>query len=123
MDSTSKIARIGTAKARSKGYHQRKRVRDRRTFLLLAMPAVLVFVLVMLWPMANMFYLSLVQWYGIVKPKTFVGLANYARLFGDRHFRRAVVNTGIHLLIGMPGVLPPAFMLGFFLSQLCLLNS
>ena len=99
------------------GYHQRKAERDRRAFLLFVAPAVFAFSLIMLWPLVNMFYLSLTDWQGLVKPKIFVGLTNFIRLVGDRHFQRALKNTGIHILISMPGVLLPAFILGFFLSQ------
>ncbi len=108
-------ARPTTVSAR--GYYSRKTARDRRTFLILAAPAVFVFALMMLWPLGNMFHLSTLEWNGIVKPKIFIGLGNFVEMFGDRHFRRAVVNTSIQLLIGMPAVMFPAFMLGFFLSQ------
>jgi multiple sugar transport system permease protein len=117
MDSESTIAQARTKQAGTQGYHQQKRARDRRAFLLFVAPAVLAFALMMLWPLGNMFYLSLVRWRGLLKPKTFVGLANFSRLIGDRHFHRALVNTGIHLLVSMPGVMLPGFMLGFFLSQ------
>ena len=113
--------RLGTARtklrpASGKGYYRRKSARDRRAFLLLVAPAVLVFALIMLWPLGNMFYLSLVKWRGLLKPKTFVGLDNFVRLINDRHFHRALKNTGLHLLVSMPGVMIPSFILGFFLS-------
>jgi multiple sugar transport system permease protein len=117
MDSAFKTTLARPKLAGAKGYHQRKRARDRRAFLLLVAPAVLAFALMMLWPLGNMFYLSLVRWQGLIKPKTFVGLANFSRLIGDRHFHRALANTGIHILVSMPGVMLPGFMLGFFLSQ------
>ena len=46
----------------------------------------------------------------------FIGLANLSRLLGDRNFFVALRNTGTHLLVVLPGVMPLAFMLGFFLS-------
>ena len=108
-------AAIGTSK--SNNYHRLKKKYDRRTFLLFVGPAVVAFSLMMLWPLANLFYLSLVRWPGLLKPKEFVGFANFVRLFADRHFHRALMNTGIHILISMPGVMVPAFILGFFLNQ------
>ena len=101
----------------SVSYHQRKRARDRRAFLLFVAPALIAFSILMLWPLLNMFYLSLVKWQGLVKPKTFIGLANFVNLFSDRHFQRALINTGIHILVSMPGVMIPGFVLGFFMSQ------
>lgn len=117
METTAKAAGSAVAKVPRTSYYQRKRARDRRTFLLLVAPAVILFALMMLWPLLNMFYLSLVEWYGLVKPKTFVWLANYSRLVGDRHFYRALINTTIHVLVSMLTVMPLAYMLGFFLSQ------
>jgi len=117
MYSSRNVTQAKAGTARVGDYHQRKRARDRRAFLLFVIPAVLAFSFMLLWPLGNMFYLSLVRWRGLLKPKVFVGLANFARLVGDRHFNRALVNTGIHLVVSMPGVMLPAFMLGFFLNQ------
>ncbi len=116
MHSTLRTTQAGSKTAGAKGYYLRKVVRDRRAFLLFVAPAVLFFALLMLWPLGNMFFLSLVKWRGLLKPKTFVGLANFSRLITDRHIHRALLNTGLHLLISMPGVMIPGFMLGFFLS-------
>src|SRR3972149_766093 len=96
MDVPLKITQPMTGQAGARGYHRRKAARDRRAFLLFVAPAVFAFALMMLWPLVNMFYL---------------------RLVGDRHFHRALANTGIHILVSMPGVMLPAFILGFFLSQ------
>ena len=70
----------------------------------------------MLWPLINMFYISTTRWDGLALPQTFVFLDNYARLIHDPNIAIAIRNTGIHLLVGIPGVLPFAFMFGFFLS-------
>jgi len=80
-------------------------------------PAVLLFSVIMIGPLINMFRVSTLDWRGIVKPSTFVGLKNYLRLFQDVHFYRALANTGIHLAVTTLVVLPVSFMLGFFLSQ------
>jgi multiple sugar transport system permease protein len=98
------------------GYHRRQRARDRRAFLMFVLPALVWFGLWMLWPLGNMFYLSTLRWDGLVKPSFFIGLANYARMFRDPHFLNGLRNTGIHLLVALPGVMLPAYVLGFFLS-------
>lgn len=64
-----------------------------------------------------MFYVSTLDWRGIVKPSTFVKLENYARLAIDKHLRVAITNTFVHLFITFVTVLPASFMLGFFLSH------
>ena len=90
--------------------------RRQLTFLAFAGPALLVFAVMMLWPLVNMFRVSTLNWRGIVKPQTFTGLDNYARLLSDPVFTVALKNTAIHIAVALPGVLLPAFMLGFFLS-------
>jgi multiple sugar transport system permease protein len=117
MDLFSQASSRLFGKARSGNYHRRKRARDRRTFLLLGAPGLIWYMLLMVWPLIYMFYISLLRWDGMLKPKTFIGLANYTRMIADPHFHHAAVNTGIHLLIGIPAVMPVAFILGFFLSQ------
>src|SRR5205085_2325314 len=90
--------------------------RRRLTFLALVSPALLWFLAFMLWPLANMFYISLTHWDGLSLPQTFAWLDNYVRLARDPNIAIALRNTGIHLLAGVGGVIPFAFMLGFFLS-------
>ncbi len=87
------------------------------TFFLFAGPALVVFAVFMLYPLGNMFHVSTLEWRGLVKPKTDIGLENYDRLFNeDRHFDTALENTAKQMLIALPGTLFPAFILGFFLS-------
>jgi multiple sugar transport system permease protein len=97
-------------------YHRRNARRRRITFLLLALPALLWFLAFMLWPLLNMFYISTMRWDGLALPQKFIFLDNFARFFQDKNIGIALRNTGIHLLVGIPGVVPFAFMLGFFLS-------
>jgi multiple sugar transport system permease protein len=100
----------------SGGYYTRLRTHNLRAFLILTAPALFWFALWMLWPLGNMFYLSTLKWDRLVQPGEFIGLANYARMLRDPHFFNGLRNTGIHLLVALPGVMIPAYMLGFFLS-------
>jgi len=97
-------------------YHKRNARRRRITFLLLALPALLWFLAFMLWPLLNMFYISMTHWDGLALPQKFIFLDNFVKFFSDPNIAIALRNTGIHLLVGIPGVVPFAFMLGFFLS-------
>ena len=98
------------------GYHQRKAKEIEGLFFSLSRPLCCLFADYVV-AFGQHVLLSLTDWQGLVKPKIFVGLTNFIRLVGYRHFQRALKNTGIHILISMPGVLLPAFILGFFLSQ------
>jgi len=91
--------------------------RDLVAFLICVGPAVLIFSIMMLWPLINMFRVSAFEWRRLTAPKTFVGLANYVELFNDPKLLVALRNTTIHLLVMLVGVMPLSFMLGFFLSQ------
>ncbi len=95
----------------------RRNARRRRvTFLMLVAPALVWFLAFMLWPLLNMFYISTTRWDAINLPKQFIFLDNFTKLFHDPKVAIALQNTGTYLLVGILGVVPFAFMLGFFLS-------
>lgn len=94
-----------------------KSARDLMAFVICVAPAVLIFSALMLWPLINMVRVSTFEWRRLTGPKTFVGLANYGKLFSDPKILVALQNTAVHLLIMLVVVMPISFMLGFFLSQ------
>ncbi len=104
-------------KSQEENHFSRQIRRNRRDFLILAGPALFWFALLMLYPLIRMFAVSTLDWWGIVKPSTFIGFDNYVHMFNDPRFYAALVNTCIQLAVTLPVVMPVAFMLGFFLSQ------
>lgn len=95
----------------------RTRFKQWLTFGVLVAPALTLFAVMMLWPLANMFRVSLLDWQGIIKPSTYAGLDNFTRMFTtDIHFKAAVSNTLRVMAIALPATIIPAYMLGFFLS-------
>jgi multiple sugar transport system permease protein len=104
---------IETRQKHSKLNHWRKNIIP---FILLVLPAVVFFTVFMIYPLEEMFRISLLQWNGILGEKIFIGLKNYSDIFASATFKTAIVNTLRHVLIAFPGVIIPAFMLGFFLS-------
>jgi ABC-type sugar transport system permease subunit len=72
---------------------------ERRAGLLFVLPAVVLYVLLLALPIAQTFYYSLTRWNGI--NSTFIGLANYERLFSDPAFFRVLENNLI-LLLSIP---------------------
>jgi multiple sugar transport system permease protein len=117
MIARSRSVSSTTPRPAARGYFKERQARQRLSFLLLAAPAALWFLALLLVPLLNMFYLSLFRWDGLLQPKVFIGLGNFVRLFQDPHFYRALKNAGIYMLVELPLVLIPAFILGFFLSQ------
>ena len=116
MASLSSVVSHKKVFSASTDYKRRNARRRRITFLLLVSPALLWFLAFMLWPLFNMFYISTMRWDGLAFPQKFIFLNNFVRLVHDPNIAIALRNTGIHLLVGIPGVIPFAFMLGFFLS-------
>jgi len=97
-------------------YARRIARRRRITFFFLVAPALIWFLAFMLWPLINMFYISTTSWSALNMPKKFVFLDNFIKILHDPKMAIALHNTGIYLLVGIFGVVPFAFMLGFFLS-------
>jgi multiple sugar transport system permease protein len=93
-----------------------RQMKIRLAFIAFAFPALVWFIAWMIYPLFNMFYISTLKWDGLIQKSSFVGLANYARILIDPHFMNAARNTAIHMAVALPGVVIPAFMLGFFLS-------
>jgi multiple sugar transport system permease protein len=97
-------------------YGQRNAQRRRVTFIFLVAPALGWFLAFMLWPLLNMFYISSTSWNSLNMPKKFIFIDNYIRMLHDPKIAIALQNTGVYLLVGILGVVPFAFMFGFFLS-------
>lgn len=94
----------------------RGRRRDRLALLAFAAPAVIWFMVFMVGPLLNVFYLSMVDWPGLLADRTFVGLDNFGSIFEDPVIRVAAGNTATQVLVVLPTMIVLAFMLGYFLS-------
>jgi ABC-type sugar transport system permease subunit len=111
------VTSIPIQKNLSNAEYSRRNARRRRvSFLSLVAPALIWFLAFMLWPLLNMFYISTMRWDGLNLPKKFIFLDNFIKLFHDPKIVIGLHNTGIYLLVGIVGIIPFAFMLGFFLS-------
>lgn len=88
--------------------------RGRAGYLLLALPALLVVLAVIVFPWLFTLYMSLHDW-RIVGEKEFVGLANFARLAGSPRFLEAIWHTFYFTLlaVALPVVLGVAAALLF----------
>jgi len=116
MTPAVKIISVGKKNGPTTKYSQRNARRRRTTFIFLVAPALAWFLAFMLWPLLNMFYISTTSWSSLNMPKKFIFLDNFVRMFSDPKVAIALRNTGTYLLVGILGVIPFAFMLGFFLS-------
>ena len=86
-------------------------------FLLFVTPNLLLFGVFSYWPMIQNAYLSLVRWNMIAPTKSWVGLANYAYLAGDRTFRLVIQNSLVFTLGAVGGSLVLGLATALLLNQ------
>lgn len=70
---------------------------------LLALP-LSVFALIIIWPLLSSYYYGFTNWNGFIDNYDFVGFENFGKLFSDRVFMSAAINTIIWMAIAV--VLP-----------------
>ena len=61
-----------------------------------------LFLLIRIYPAFQAFYLSLHEWSADPSDRPFVGGENYSRLVSDARLGRALLNTGLYTLLGVP---------------------
>src|SRR5450631_1729984 len=83
---------------------------------LLVSPYLLFVMVFVLFPVLFCFFLTFNKW-NIIAPMQFIGLANYTRLFHDRLFWKAIVNTLKFLLVHIPLQLAVSLFLAQLLNQ------
>jgi multiple sugar transport system permease protein/sn-glycerol 3-phosphate transport system permease protein len=69
---------------------------------LFVLPVLLLMGIFIYWPLVYSVYLSMLEWNFVSPTREFVGLGNFARLAQDDGFRRALLNTGLYLLVLVP---------------------
>jgi multiple sugar transport system permease protein len=90
---------------------------ERRWGILLAMPAILGFVLINLGPMIASFFVGLTDWRIGGSPE-FIGISNFRELFAeDRLFRKSLFVTSYYTLGSVPLVMICAFFVAMLLNQ------
>jgi raffinose/stachyose/melibiose transport system permease protein len=63
-------------------------------------PGLLIYLVFMIYPFLNTIYLSFTNWDGITANKDWVGLSNYARIFGEEAALKAFVNNIVWVILG-----------------------
>ena len=67
-----------------------------RTMNLFYVPAIILFVIFVIYPLMKGVYLSFTNWNGYSQTYKMVGLDNYVRMLGDQNVHRAFINTIIY---------------------------
>src|SRR6476660_10113862 len=83
---------------------------------LLVSPYLLFVLVFVLFPVFFCFFLTFHKW-NIIAPMKFIGTDNYYRLFHDRLFWKAILNTLKFLLLPIPLQLVVSLFLAYLLNQ------
>ncbi len=96
----------------------KKRSRGKGLFVTLSvLPALVLFIIFMVIPTINVFWMSLFKWGGLTNNKKFVGLNNFKILFQDMNFVRSLKNTLFLIVIVTIVTLVLAIALAAILSR------
>jgi multiple sugar transport system permease protein len=74
------------------------------------------------YPTLSAFWISFTDW-DLLRPATFVGIANYQKLFADPIFWKVFGNTFAYLIIGTPISLLLSFTIAYFLDRVTFMHS
>jgi ABC-type sugar transport system permease subunit len=78
----------------------RRSWRRYRAGILFVLPALVLYLIFMVYPFFQSIYFSLTSWNGVAAVKEWVGLANYRELVGDNLFWLSLLHTVIWVIIG-----------------------
>ncbi|MEU0840281.1 sugar ABC transporter permease [Streptomyces sp. NPDC005962] len=92
-----------------------RRVREGGTIL--AVPALVWYLVFMVGPLAAIFVVAALHWPGMLQPVTFAGLGNVRTVLDDPVFWEAVRNTAVQLAVALPVMIGCAYMLGYYVAQ------
>lgn len=103
---------------RKTGLRQHQLGRDRGKFWIAVAPALGIFAVFTLVPMASVIYYSLTEYNGFVGTPEFVGLDNFIRIFsGDERIMGALGHTGIYAFFYVIVQIVVAFLLAVLLER------
>jgi ABC-type sugar transport system permease subunit len=88
-----------------------------RAGYLFVLPALLLYVIFMVYPFLQSIYLSFTDWNGATAVKNWVGLENYRTLFDDDLLWKALWHNAIWIVIGTISPLAIGFLLAVLLSN------
>lgn len=97
----------------------RKKTMDRTIALAgirMVLPSMLVISIFVLYPIVQSLWMSLHDWNILRNTKDFLGLANYAKAFGDERFVRALTNTLVYTLTYVPSLVLGSLLVAVFIN-------
>ncbi|MCR1842722.1 carbohydrate ABC transporter permease [Murimonas intestini] len=96
----------------------KKRRSSKTTIILYLAPAVILFVMFILYPVINTIYLSFNSWKGIYgSPVNFVGLTNYKQVLQNNAFWKSLLNSFFFMVGGFCVLMPLSFGLALIITS------
>ena len=86
------------------------------SYAILAVPSVVVYAAVIIFPVVFSFVLGFTQWSGFGSP-VFIGLKNYARMFQDKVFLHGLRNNLLIVGVSVFGQIPFGFLLAYIIYR------
>ncbi|MGW3953537.1 carbohydrate ABC transporter permease [Streptomyces sp. NPDC004752] len=84
---------------------------------ILAVPALVWYLVFMVGPMLAIFVIATLHWPGMLQPVSFAGLGNVRTVLDDPVFWDAVRNTAVQLAVALPVMITCAYLLGYYVAQ------
>jgi raffinose/stachyose/melibiose transport system permease protein len=94
-----------------------RRTRDYVTVALFLLPAVILFVLFLIYPIFRSVYYSLFNWNGLGPATKFIGLNNFKQILTDQVFMKAIENCLIIVVFSLAIQLPLALLLAIMVGR------
>ncbi|MFD6188660.1 carbohydrate ABC transporter permease [Streptomyces sp. NPDC060275] len=91
--------------------------RPRQGGTVLAVPALVWYLVFMVGPLLAIFVIAALHWPGMLQPVSFAGLDNARVVLDDPVFWDAVRNTAVQLAVAVPVMIVCAYMLGYYVAQ------
>ncbi|GAA4799025.1 sugar ABC transporter permease [Streptomyces ziwulingensis] len=93
------------------------RTSPRQGGTILAVPALVWYLVFMVGPLLAIFVIAALRWPGMLQPVSYAGPDNFRTVFGDPAFWDAVRNTAVQLAVALPIMIVCAYMLGYYVAQ------
>lgn len=94
-----------------------QKVRNSLFIILFLLPALILFILFLVYPIFRSVYFSTFKWTGLGTVTNNIGLANYAKIFSDQVFLGAVKNILIVIVLSLAIQLPLAMALAVMVGK------
>jgi raffinose/stachyose/melibiose transport system permease protein len=101
----------------SRGSGTPRRFQDNLTIFLFLLPAIVLFLVFVVYPILQSVYYSLFNWKGFGPAVDFVGIENYKNILSDKVFLRALKNGLLIILFSLTFQLPLSLLLAILVGR------